>query len=133
MQVVSKVGVRVRHRIRKIHQVLVIFKSVCERQCVKLLRMVSLVLLHPILVVEYIVTFPSPALPFLVGSGLRVDSNFHAIVKQTVRLSIVQYTEFDCVASFGVRNFEVKPLSIPSRVDVILHEQVVFCVRHFLR
>lgn len=45
---------------------------------------------------------------------------------------MVHYVELDAVALASVLNAKVKPLSVTLRINVILHQAVVFEVGHFL-
>jgi len=74
-----------------------------------------------------------PANLLLLSMFLWVNSNFHAIVEHGVALRVILDIKFDGVAFLSALNTEIKPLSVPFRVNIILHEAIVFLVGNFLR
>jgi hypothetical protein len=73
-----------------------------------------------------------PANLLLFGTLLWVNSNFHAIVEHGVALRVILDVKFDGVAFFSALDTEIEPLGVPFRVDVVLHEAVIFLIGNFL-
>jgi hypothetical protein len=51
---------------------------------------------------------------------LRIDQKLHSFVVQRVRLAKIKNAESNCMVGLGVRNSEEEPLSVSTRVYVIL-------------
>lgn len=79
---------------------------------------------HRVLVVTNISTSTNPSFP-LFGSSLRVYKRSHPMVIQWVRLHQVDDVETVRFASFNVRNTEVEPLCVATRVIIRLQDQVI--------
>ena len=50
---------------------------------------------------------------------------FHAFVEQAVGLDIVSNVESNSLSHSGVFDTEIKPLSMPRGVDIIVHVEVI--------
>ena len=104
---------------------------VCE--CV----VASLVVCHVlssivVLIVRDILTSSVPSLTFWLKVFLRVNKDFHSFIVETSRFNKVKEVKFDPHASSSVLHLEVKPLSVPFRVYIILEDQVIFEISHLV-
>ena len=59
--------------------------------------------------------------------------DLHPVVVERVWLCEVEDVEFYRFAFSGVTDLEEVPLSVAVRVDVVLQNQVVFCITYFNR
>ena len=75
---------------------------------------------------------PSHAILFL-GFLLRINCDFHAIVKHRVNLGVVHDVELDGQTGSRILYSEVEPLRVTLGIDVVLHETVIFLIAHLLR
>ena len=55
-----------------------------------------------------------------------VNGNFHAVVEHGVVLVVVHDVELYAIAFASVLNTKVKPLSMTLRIDIVLHQTIVF-------
>lgn len=85
---------------------------------------------HRILIVTNVSSAPHPAFASSLGLGLRVDQRAHAMIVKTVGLHQVDDIEAILLACPRVRDAEVVPLGVASRVIVRLQDQIVFVLVH---
>lgn len=79
-------------------------------------------LLPPIVVLVIGNVFPGaiPAELLLLKFLLRVGQDFHALVEKTLRFHKVEHVKLHFLSLPRVLDAEVKPLSVPLRIDVVL-------------
>jgi hypothetical protein len=134
LKVIPQICVAVRHTVSKVDIVLVISKCVCESETVELgtegrWLFSSANSIRKVLYVEAIFM---PANTSLLRGLIRVNWNFHSVVKKTVGLPKVKYCEFDCFAGSCVLDPKIEPLRVTLRIYVVLHHKIVLRVTHFL-
>lgn len=107
-------------------------KSIGECECVVALAVVVYIFADAIHEVRNISAVLVPADAVLLCFFFTVNRNLHPVIKQAVRLGVVDYVKLDSLASSRVHYSEVEPLGVARGVDVVLHHAVVFRVRDFL-
>jgi hypothetical protein len=88
---------------------------------------------HLVRKVKDILPLFAPAAVALLRPLLRVHRHLHPKVEQAVRLRVIKQVELHSGALASVLHLEVEPLGVARCVYVVLHEQVVLGVAHFLR
>ena len=89
---------------------------------------VNVVLPYVVFKIGYVSATSMPANTLAICFFLTIDRNLHAIVKHWITLRIVKYIEFNWMAHLCVLYVEIKPLCVAFRIDVVLHEAVVFLI-----
>ena len=103
-----------------------------KRGSVVLFAVVVDIFSYSIAIVRYSVTTFEPSGSFL-SHFLRVYTNFHAKIEQTIRFGKVHYIESNCQVFPCVLYLVVEPLSMSVGINIILHKQIILIIRHFLR
>lgn len=97
---------------------MVILECVSESQSVIVLQ---ILFLNSVLKVFDLSALLCPPYLLLRRSLLRVDRDQHPLIKQTFCLTKVEYIKFDCVACCRVLNLKIEPLSMATRIYIVLH------------
>lgn len=106
-------------------------EGVCPRQCIEVIS-VSEVFPNSVLVVCDISTVSMPAHIIQRGFLVTVAWDPHPIVEHRISFIIVHYIEPNFVTFPGVSDFKKKPLVVPFRINIILHQTVIFLIWYFL-
>lgn len=139
IQVVDEVRVGVGEAVCEVHCVVVVRKFVTELEGVVGEAGVANVLFDVVAKVGNPFAAPEPAsavaavLVGTLGHLLGIYADFHSKIEKRIRLREVVYVELNGHALGSILHLEKEPLRVPIGVDVVLHQQVVFVVRDFLR
>lgn len=138
VEVLQEIGIGVWNAVSKVDCVVVVRELVTEREGVVGAAEAADVSLDVVAEVGYLVAASVPATSvgaILVGTFrhlFRVDAYFHSKVEEGVGFGKVLDVELDVSSFSSVFNLEEEPLSVTISVDVILHQQIIFCVWFFL-
>ena len=133
-----EISITVWLRVSKIHDVIVIFKSVRKRKGEIAALITRLVLSSVVvLVVAKIITASIPALnrnlifyffeiEGAILSFIGVNQNLHAVVIQTLVLDHIEHVELDFESFLNIGNSVEEPLSVTFRIDIILKHEIIF-------
>ena len=121
IQIIYQVWIGVRHWICKWHRVVRVFEVIGEAQSVvcsvQIERLFSNIVRK---VLNVIATF-EPRSFLVLKFQTWINRNFHSIIKETIWLRIIDDVELDLLALLHILDPEIKPLSMPLSVDIILH------------
>ena len=133
-----EISITVWLRVSKIHDVIVIFKSVRKRKGEIAALITRLVLSSVVvLVVAKIITASIPALnrnlifyffeiEGAILSFIGINQNLHAVVIQTLVLDHIEHVELDFESFLNIGNSVEEPLSVTFRIDIILKHEIIF-------
>ena len=127
VKIALQVCVGVRIAVGKVNNVRIVLESHRPSQSVVIACVLAP---HRVLIVTNVSSAPHPAFASSLGLGLRVDQRAHAMIVETVGLHQVDDIEAILLACPRVRDAEVVPLGVASRVIVRLQDQVVFILVH---
>jgi hypothetical protein len=132
IQIGLQIAERVWLEVAEEHGVFVVLKCVSECCCEVVSRKTACISPDLILEVRDVCTAAMPPYLFFFCFFIAVNGNFHAVVEHGVVLVVVHDVEFDAITFTSVLNTKVKPLSMTLRIDIVLHQTIIFEVRYFL-